>query len=354
MKKLIISLVLLFAPMIAFASIDTNLYYGIQNKPAVQELQEFLIDKGFLTVTATGNFYSLTLKAVKAYQNSTGLPKTGYVGVLTRKAMNDELVANLKDSNTQAIGETGSMPPTPQPVQPVQNILNQIAQNTTPPQAQPTPIPVQGPVQPTVIQFPFEPIIKNFDNRSLAVIIKEKFDKCNLIITDENGHKVREQNYWMTDNDGNSRQVYDMGTYGQHAYSITCNKAGFDDSTKVGKFPIYAVPVYIEATKETDGIVFVKSGGAMLDNAILNLKIKVKINNTLPSNTVIFYIANPVNNLSKTFYNVSDGDVLEINSFPANYELLWSYSGPGNKSDISLTITGGTATLYGQNIDLRF
>ena len=47
MKKLIISLVLLFAPMIAFASIDTNLYYGIQNKPAVQELQEFLIDKGF-------------------------------------------------------------------------------------------------------------------------------------------------------------------------------------------------------------------------------------------------------------------------------------------------------------------
>ncbi len=123
MKKIIIALSLLFLPLFASASIDANLYYGVHNKPEVTELQEFLISKNLLTGNATGNFYSLTLAAVKQYQASMGISKTGYVGTLTRKAINDELAAQLSDSNQESIDETGSLPvvqpevtPTPAPV----------------------------------------------------------------------------------------------------------------------------------------------------------------------------------------------------------------------------------------------
>lgn len=110
MKKLIIVLSLLFIPFFASASIDTNLFYGIQNKSEVIELQEFLSDKGFLNHASTGSFYSLTLSAVKKYQASMGINQTGYVGVLTRKSINDELALNLTDSNKESVAETGSIP----------------------------------------------------------------------------------------------------------------------------------------------------------------------------------------------------------------------------------------------------
>ena len=113
MKKIIIVLSLLFIPLIAGASIDTNLYYGLQNNGDVRELQEFLIDKGLLTGSATGNFYSLTLNAVKSYQGSAGISQTGYVGNLTRTAVNNELATQLLTSNTEATIETGTTPPAP-------------------------------------------------------------------------------------------------------------------------------------------------------------------------------------------------------------------------------------------------
>lgn len=102
---------LLVVPVFASASIDNNLYYGLQKNSDVKQLQEFLIDKGFLTGSATGNFYSLTLKAVKAYQTSVGVSSTGYVGNLTRKSINDELASELSASNQEAVNETGTTPP---------------------------------------------------------------------------------------------------------------------------------------------------------------------------------------------------------------------------------------------------
>lgn len=116
MKKLILfSLSLLFIPLVAGASFDTNLYYGLRNNSDVKELQEFLLDKGFYTGNATGNFLSITLKSVKAYQRSIGLSGTGYVGILTRTAINDELAIELSESNTESTAETGTTPPTPTP-----------------------------------------------------------------------------------------------------------------------------------------------------------------------------------------------------------------------------------------------
>jgi len=113
MKKLIlVFLALLFIPLITGASFNTNLYYGLQNNSDVRELQELLIDKGFLTGTpATGNFFSLTLKAVKAYQASEGIIQTGYVGILTRTAINNDLAMQLSASNAESTTETGTTPP---------------------------------------------------------------------------------------------------------------------------------------------------------------------------------------------------------------------------------------------------
>ncbi len=117
MKKLllVVSLCLLLAPAFTFASIDNNLYYGLQKNSDVKQLQEFLIDKSFLTGSSTGNFFSLTLKAVKAYQASEGINSTGYVGTLTRTAINNDLATQLSASNAEATTETGTTPPTPTP-----------------------------------------------------------------------------------------------------------------------------------------------------------------------------------------------------------------------------------------------
>lgn len=91
MKKIIIFLSLLFVPVFVSATIDQNLYYGIKQNNEVKELQQFLIGKGFLTGSATGNFYSLTFSAVKKYQASKNINTTGYVGPLTRQAINNDL-----------------------------------------------------------------------------------------------------------------------------------------------------------------------------------------------------------------------------------------------------------------------
>ena len=42
------------------------------------------------------------------------------------------------------------------------------------------------------------------------------------------------------------------------------------------------------------------------------------------------------------------GDVLQINSFPSNYQLVWSYS--GNPDDVSLDIVG----VLQQKMELMF
>ena len=107
MKKVIL-ISFLFVPIFASASIDINLKYGATG-PEVVELQEFLIDKGFLVYNATGNFFSLTNSAVVQYQGSVGLPTTGFVGPMTREKINAELVAKTDIANKQEVVETGSV-----------------------------------------------------------------------------------------------------------------------------------------------------------------------------------------------------------------------------------------------------
>lgn len=109
MKKLLISLVAVgfILPGVAFASIDTNLKYGSRGL-AVSELQDFLIAKGFLSGQTSGFFFSLTRKAVIAYQDSVGLPATGFVGPMTRAKINDDLSTTDAPAVSAEITETGT------------------------------------------------------------------------------------------------------------------------------------------------------------------------------------------------------------------------------------------------------
>ena len=107
MKKIIIFLTAIaFIPTITFASIDSNLKYGMKGGD-IQELQEFLIAKGFMVAEAnTGNFYSLTLKAVKEFQSENKIPSTGYVGPITRAEINKQIESDTASSSEEEINST--------------------------------------------------------------------------------------------------------------------------------------------------------------------------------------------------------------------------------------------------------
>lgn len=125
MKKTIILLtsLLLFIPLLASASFDKNLYYGIQQDSQVKELQEFLISKGYLEGSATGNFFSLTLKAVKNFQTDNNLPPTGYFGPLSRTTANNILSTDLAASNTESAPDNN---PTPTPPATTNDIVSSL------------------------------------------------------------------------------------------------------------------------------------------------------------------------------------------------------------------------------------
>ncbi|MDP3645518.1 MAG: trypsin-like peptidase domain-containing protein [bacterium] len=88
---LVSAVVALLLPTLSSAAIDTNLRYGAKGEK-VRELQVFLISRGFLSGEATGNFYGLTLKAVKVFQTSEQLPSTGFVGPMTRAAISKKSI----------------------------------------------------------------------------------------------------------------------------------------------------------------------------------------------------------------------------------------------------------------------
>lgn len=111
MKRIIICLLATTAFIsTTYSAIDQNLKYGVKND-SVFELQEYLISKGLLNSSPSGFFGSLTLKAVKEYQTSKGLPSTGYVGALTRAEINKDLEAEILPSIEAEVLETGTTTP---------------------------------------------------------------------------------------------------------------------------------------------------------------------------------------------------------------------------------------------------
>jgi len=111
-KNIIFLLFLLFTISLflpngkVFATIDQTLYYGLKQNNEVRKLQQFLIDKGFLTGSPTGNFFTLTLNAVKKYQASKKIITTGRVAFLTRRAINEDLSSGKNTNTTTATTNT--------------------------------------------------------------------------------------------------------------------------------------------------------------------------------------------------------------------------------------------------------
>lgn len=65
-----------------------DIRYGLRNDQNVRDLQQFLIERGYLkNGSATGNFLSLTREAVQKFQNANGVPVTGTFDLKTREVV---------------------------------------------------------------------------------------------------------------------------------------------------------------------------------------------------------------------------------------------------------------------------
>lgn len=147
MKKLFIAVLLLF-PTLAFAqTFDTNLSYG-STGPDVTSLQEFLTAQHVYAGPISGNFFSLTLAAVKRFQAAESIsPVSGFVGSITRGTINAILSQQTPVSEGNA--STSTLP--------VDLSQGTSAPVYTPPQVKYVPAPVVAPVsplQPSVVQPP--------------------------------------------------------------------------------------------------------------------------------------------------------------------------------------------------------
>lgn len=101
MKKIILGLVLslLLTASANAAEFNNNLKYGSRGTE-VKKLQEFLAEQDLYSGPITGNFFSLTLKAVKAFQSREHIsPVSGFFGVLSRAKANTILDEQLAESD---------------------------------------------------------------------------------------------------------------------------------------------------------------------------------------------------------------------------------------------------------------
>ena len=73
-----------------------DLYYGMRNNKEVKILQKILKRMGCfpLQINETGNYFSITVKAVKCYQARKGISQVGRFGPKTRASLNKELKAD--------------------------------------------------------------------------------------------------------------------------------------------------------------------------------------------------------------------------------------------------------------------
>lgn len=110
MKKLLLSiaLALLLIPNLSLAFFETNLKHGSKGE-AVIELQDLLVDLGYLNDKIDGRFGLNTRRAVIKFQIANGLKGDGYFGKASRQVANEMLLEILKESNDAEIAETGSI-----------------------------------------------------------------------------------------------------------------------------------------------------------------------------------------------------------------------------------------------------
>lgn len=103
MKKYLISALIFLAPFLALAEgFDRDLQFGMQNNSDVIKLQELLTDEGLYSGPISGNYFSLTQKAVKSFQTREGIkPASGYFGLKTRTKANTIFVVSVNASKDE-------------------------------------------------------------------------------------------------------------------------------------------------------------------------------------------------------------------------------------------------------------
>ncbi len=108
MKKTLFAAFLIFllsTGSVSAAMINSNLSLGSKGSEVVT-LQTYLIQQNLLTTetgAATGYFGNQTFEAVKVYQRSNNIEATGFVGPLTRVAINKVIQNQYSDPATTAI-----------------------------------------------------------------------------------------------------------------------------------------------------------------------------------------------------------------------------------------------------------
>lgn len=90
------------------SSISSNITYGQQRSDDVLKLQAYLKQKGYLSVSPTGNFGRKTLEAVRKFQAANDLPSSGFVGPRT--------IAKIKYLLSQSTDDTYPVPMPPVPL----------------------------------------------------------------------------------------------------------------------------------------------------------------------------------------------------------------------------------------------
>jgi hypothetical protein len=90
-----------------------NLSFGIHGSPDVTALQQFLKDQGVYSGPITGNFFSLTLAAVKQFQVQNGItPASGYFGPMTRAKANSIVASGVAAYDQQFMVASSATPST--------------------------------------------------------------------------------------------------------------------------------------------------------------------------------------------------------------------------------------------------
>lgn len=104
MKKFLmfVGFLFLFLPALASADFSQPLRYGIKNSNDVKQLQQFLIDQGDYAGPVTGNFYSLTQKAIKVFQKQHALKVTGVWDTKTYTLANNLLASVVQPTTPVA------------------------------------------------------------------------------------------------------------------------------------------------------------------------------------------------------------------------------------------------------------
>jgi peptidoglycan hydrolase-like protein with peptidoglycan-binding domain len=79
------------------AMFEHSLYFGLHGNAEVSDLQELLTDQGFYAGPINGNFYLLTLQAVRKFQSANGVSATGFFGPKSRGVANSILKRLIGD-----------------------------------------------------------------------------------------------------------------------------------------------------------------------------------------------------------------------------------------------------------------